>query len=173
MQIVRDGLRIVTAKKDELEELDAIYSEACGHYKFDCARPILPPTVCLTKGDIPNGGKRENYEMLSIYLSGVLVGYTSVYRDFPGKRAVQLMFFYISDACAESGCRRAAAEMMIDYFRDAGYGCMRILLSLRNWRELEFWFDCGFDRVTDIRTSGDLTDGATGIIGLEHRYKAV
>lgn len=170
MRIVSQELRIITSSMDELEELDAIYSEACGHYKFNGARPIVPPAVCMEEGDLPSGGRKENYELLSIYVSGVLVGYASVYRDFPGKRAVQISFFYISSASRDAGYDLSAARQLVGYFRDTGYAAMRVLVSLRSWTELDFWFSVGFDRIIDVRIDGELDEGATGIMALELRF---
>lgn len=169
MVLEKGEVRVITTRESELEELESLYCEACGYFKFDEHRPMLSPAACFRGADLPAGGKRENYELLSIYISSVLVGYVAVYRDFPAKTSVQIMFVYISEPARRCGFGSVVCEELCRYFYEAGYMSMRALISLRNWGGLRFFFAHGFDRVLCVETDGELKDGGNGSIGLERR----
>ncbi|MBE6765340.1 MAG: GNAT family N-acetyltransferase [Clostridia bacterium] len=167
MKLLLGDIILTTSQEKELSELDALYGEACGYFKFDSARPLIHPRSCMRGGDLPPGGKPENYELLSIYVGGVMVGYAALYRDFPGKQSVQIPLLFISEKARRCGFGTTIVRALKQYFYETGYHNLRVLVSLRNWGALRFWYRHGFDRVLCVETEGELTDGGNGSIGLE------
>ena len=169
MKIRSDELTIATATKNDIPELDELYVEACGFFKFDRQPPLREPAECLRGGDLPQGGRPENYDLLTIRINGMLIGYASVYRDFPGKEYVDLSLLYIGEPARGCGFGTRAAELICNYFYEAGYECIRITVSLRSWGGLRFWNRLGFDRVTGLDAAGDCADGGYGSVSLEKK----
>lgn len=161
------GIIVKTSLESELPELDDLYCEACGYFKFDSARPLIHPKSCMHGGDLPPGGRPENYELLSIYVGGVMVGYLALYREFPSKEMVQIPLLFISERARRCGFGSIIVKSLKQYFYETGYRSMRILVSLRNWGALRFWYSHGFDRILCIESDGDISDDGNGSIGLE------
>lgn len=159
MKIRCGDITIATAKQGDLEELNEIYSEACGYFESDTASPLLSPEVCLSGGDLPEGGVPENYELLTIRVNDMLIGYTSVYREFPSKTTVHVLFFFIGAPARGSGFGTLCAQMLCRYFYETGYESIRTTVSLRNWGALRFCSRLGFDRIISLSAEGSPDDG--------------
>jgi len=136
MRMQRDDLVVSSAGTKDLAELEELYSEACGYFKFDKQLPLCTPTEFLRGIKYPKTGEPENFEMLTIRLNDMLIGYAMVYRDFPGKRYVELLSLYIGEPARCSGFGTQAAKMICRYFYETGYAAVRVSVSLRNWAAL-------------------------------------
>ena len=167
MKIRCGDIIIATAKQGDLAELNELYGEACGYFKFDTSSALRSPEVCLAGGDLPAGGVPENYELLTMRVNDMLIGYTSVYREFPSKTVVHVPFFFIGAPARGSGFGTLCAQMLCRYFYEAGYDCIRTSVSLRNWGALRFCNRLGFDRIIDLTAEGTPEDGNYAGVCLE------
>lgn len=171
MKIRCGDITIATAKQSDLAELSELYSEACGYFKFDTASTLRSPEVCLAGGDLPAGGVPENYELLTMRINDTLIGYASVYREFPSKTVVHVPFFFIGAPARGSGFGTMCAQMLCRYFYETGYDSMRTSVSLRNWGALRFCNRLGFDRIIDLTAEGTPEDGGYAGMCLEKELR--
>lgn len=150
MLLREDTLTIRTAELDDIEDLDWIYEEACDYFKGDTSSDILTPLDCMKGLDIPRGGKRENYELLSFVVGEMIIGYMAVYRDYPRKDWVQIPFLYIAERARAKGFGERIIKLIKRYFRESGYRTLRALCSLKNVGGIKFLYSHGFETVICI-----------------------
>ena len=172
MRIAIYDIEIKTATAEDMPELNDIYREACGYFGTDTLRPLTSPAACMAGGDVPRGGRTENYELLSISVSGTIIGYMSVYRDFPAKETVQIPFIFISERARACGFGSTIVDGVCRYFYEAGYGSVRVSVSLRKYGALRFWYNHGFNAVVSLNTEGyNVCEGSYAGIGLERSLR--
>lgn len=150
MLLRNDTLTVRTATLEDIYELGWIYDEACSYFGGDTSRELLSPLDCMNGLDLPTGGKRENYELLTFLAGEMVIGYMSVYRDFPRKDWVQIPFLYIAEAARGMGSGSQIIRLIKRYFYDAGYGALQILCSLKNTDCIRFLYANGFDKILCI-----------------------
>ncbi len=167
MRLRREEMCVESARQEDLHELEELYSEACGYFKFDKPLAMCSPTDLLHSRRLPFGGEPENFELLCIRVAGMLIGYAVVYRDFPAKTRVDLLTLYIGERARGGGFGTQTAQMLCRYFYESGYETMRVLVSLRSWAGLRFWSRLGFDRIVGLQAEGDISDGSFGGMLLE------
>ena len=174
MRIHSEEITLTSAHDDDLVELDELYAEACGFFNDEWPLPLHTPAECLSGSDLPEGGLPENYELLTIRINGMLIGYTAIYRDFPGKEYVDISFIYIGERARGCGFGTRAAGLLCTYFAQAGYRRMRVHgVSLRSWGALRFWDRLGFDRVIGLDAAGEHDDGGFGSVSLEKQLSVL
>lgn len=173
MKIRCGDVTIATARKKDLAELEELYVEACGYFKFDRDVPLRSPEVCLAGGDLPEGGLPENYELLTMRVNDMLIGYAAVYREFPSKTAVHVPVFFIGAPARGSGFGTLCAQMLCRYFYETGYDCIRTCVSLRNWSALRFCNRLGFDRIISLTAEGTPEDGSYAGMCLEKALRQI
>lgn len=172
MRITVNDIDVRTSVSSDLPELTSFYDEACAFFKKDSRRPLMSPAVCMNEGDLPRGGRRENYELLTIRVGGTIIGYMSIYRDFPSKTIVWIPLIYIGSRVRGSGFGSRIIEGVCRYFYEAGYNSMRVAVSLRNFGAIRFWYSHRFDKIIDVSCDGyNVSEGGYGGIALEHRLR--
>lgn len=73
-----DRISMKNAEESHLDALHVLHQEATAYFSFDPSHLITPPEVCLSEGDLPPNGKRENFIYSSIYEGNTLIGYTTL-----------------------------------------------------------------------------------------------
>ncbi len=167
MKIHSGEVYLSSALKSDLPELTELYNEASEFFGEDFPASMHSPEGCLLGLDLPKDGVPENYELLTIRVNDILIGYTTLYRDFPAKDYVDLKLMYIGEPARNRGFGALAAKMIFDYFNGAKYGCIRINVPLRNWGALRFFNRFGFNRILELNANGDCSDGEYGYVSLE------
>ena len=150
-------------------ELEDIYQAACaecddfGGRGDDYRRRGLLPG----QGGALNPRQPENLEHLALSVGTVTVGYAAVYRDFPGKSFVELMFLYIAPPARGTGSGTRAMENLSRYFAQTGYGTMRVRVGLDEREAMRFFYRAGFTRPLELRPAADLSDEDFVMLTLE------
>ncbi|MVX66840.1 GNAT family N-acetyltransferase [Clostridium chromiireducens] len=156
----------------ELEKLNNIYNEACKYFSFDRNHIITRPIDCLTIGDLPPNGIRDNFESLSIYEDSNLVGFMTIYKWYPDKQNMYICFLYINNENRYKGFGKEIIYMITLYCKNAEFASIRVAVSLKNWNGIKFWNGCGFNNLIVVSTNGEFSDKNYGCIELEKRISA-
>ena len=166
MRLQNDEVIVTTATAEDLEELQELHKEACGYFKFDTERPLTTPKECLERGELPENGKPENYELLTIRINDTMIGYIGVYREFPSRNAVHIMSLYIGQSARGFGFGSRVMELVCRYFYETAYRSICARVSLSNWGALRFLYRHGFNGLRDCVAPGAESDGCFGCIEL-------
>lgn len=159
MRLSSGEIVVKSSEKSELAELDMLYGEAMEFEGFDRLTPPADPAKILRGGSssvFPDEPlfDRCNCDLLSVYISGMLVGYVLLYRDFPGKRFVSVRTFYVAGAARGKGFGGRILEGLVKYFSAAEYGSLRARVSPRNWDALRFLAGRGFTHILSVQADG-------------------
>lgn len=161
MKITSDGELYLTPVEGEFSpELEDIYQLAqaeSGGFEgrgAAYARRALRPG----EGRTLNPRRPENLEHMALSVGTVTVGYISVYRDFPGKSFVEVLFMYIAPAARRMGSGTRALEALMKYFAQTGYGVMRVRVGLEERDAMRFFYRAGFTRPVELAPAGDMGD---------------
>ncbi len=162
MIISSDGELVLTpiegSFSSELEDIYGLASSDFGGFAGQgavIARRGLRPG----QGSAINSAKPENLEHLALSVGTVTVGYITLYRDFPAKSFVELLFMYIAPAARGTGSGTRALKALSRYFHDSGYGALRARVGLDERDALRFFYRAGFTRPLALEPVGDMYDG--------------
>lgn len=164
--LVKDKIKLKTSKINELNELNIIHKEACEYFSFDESHKITSPKDCLTIGDLPPNGKKENFHVLSIYENNKIIGYTTLYDGFPAKDTLYICFIYISRKNRCNGYGYSIVESISSYFKSNYCNNIKISVSLKNWHGIKFWNKCGFSTITNVDIDGPFGNSNYGCLEL-------
>ncbi|MBP2638485.1 MAG: hypothetical protein H6Q72_4392 [Firmicutes bacterium] len=167
MKIVNGNITLKSSIFNELERLNNIHSEACDYFSFDKNHTITKPKDCLTKGDLPPNGTKDNYEILSIYERDNLIGFITMYIGFPFEKEIYICFIYISNKSRYKGHGKKIIDVISAYFKKNKFESIRISVSLKNWNGIRFWHKCGFNHLTIVDIEGDFSEENYGCIELK------
>lgn len=158
-QIKTKRLTITLADMGDLAELESIEKECDEYFLFD------PPcednhscTIkeCLTTGDIPIGGKKENYYFYCIRQDGIIIGFMAYYLEYHQKDTAYLSVFYIKEEYRKNSIGAEIVEALIQKLITVQIRKIRLHVSLRNATAIRFWVKNGFDKIIDVECSGNL-----------------
>ena len=167
MKIINKNLILQSSTFSELEKLNNIYSEACDYFSFDKNHMITKPIDCLTIGDLPPSGTKDNFENLSIYEGDNQIGFMSIYKGYPSKNTAYISFIYISQKGRYKGYGKRIVDIISSYSKENKFVNIRISVSLKNWDGLKFWHKCGFNNLTKVSIEGSFSEDNYGCIELE------
>lgn len=167
MEVVGKSILLQSSNFSELEKLNNIYDEACGYFSFDKNIKITKPIDCLTVGDLPPNGTKDNYEILSIYEGKNLIGFITLYKGFPSKTIMYICFIYISKENRYRGYGKELVDSLSVYFKKKEFKAIRIAVSLKNWNGIKFWYKCGFNKITKVNVEESFSEDNYGCIELE------
>jgi len=161
MKISNDGELVFTPIEGdfsaELEDIYCLAESEFGGFEGKGAafgrRAIRPG-----EGKTLNPRRPENLEHLALSVGTVTVGYAAVYRDFPGKNFVELLFLYIAPAARRMGSGTRAIKVITDYFTQTGYDVMRVRVGIDERDALRFFYRAGFTRPLELEPAGDMYD---------------
>ncbi len=159
-------MMLASAGIEDIPELDALYSEACRILPPEEQAKLFSPEAFIRGENYPEQGDPENFEMLTIRINDMLIGYVMLRRDFPGKDHVEILSLYIGELARGSGSGSMAMKMICRYFCQSGYAAVRTWVSLRGLAGLRFWNRLGFDRILSLETDGN----ENGSMILERRF---
>lgn len=165
--LAKDKLELKTSSINELNELNIIHNEACEYFSFDENHNITSPSDCLTIGDLPPNGTKDNFYILSVYENNQIIGYTTLYKGFPSKDTLYICFMYISSKKRGNGYGYSIVESISSYFKANNYKNIKISVSLKNWQGIRFWNKCGFSTITNVDIDGPFGNSNYGSFELE------
>lgn len=170
MRISSDGELVLTPVDGGFSsELEGIYQAACAEFgDFEgCGADFRRRGMRPGQGAELNPRKPENLEHLALSVGTVTVGYAALYRDFPGKSFVELLFLYIAPPARRTGSGTRALEELSRYFAQTGYASMRARVGLNERDAMRFFYRAGFTRPLELKPAGDLTDEDFVMLTLE------
>ncbi len=167
MKIINENLILQSSNYSELEKLNTIHNEACEYFSFDKNQTLTKPIDCLTTGDLPPNGIKENFESISIYDHSNLVGFLTIYKGYPHKKHMYICFLYITNENRYKGLGKKISDMITWYCKDKEFVSIRVAVSLKNWNGIKFWNKCGFNHLTAVSTDGVFSEENYGCIELE------
>jgi len=148
---------------EDLPELEPIDQECDAYFAFDPPsgdNHSCPLEECLTAGDLPPGGVRENYYFHCVRQDGKLIGFLAYYLGYPAKDAAYLSVLYIAQAYRRQGIGAKVLAAVTQMLLAARMREIQLHVSLRNVTALRFWVRQGFDRIMDVECHGNLLPGA-------------
>lgn len=161
MIISNDGeLMLTPIEGDFPPELEDIYELASTEFSGFAGRGAAVTRRGLRpgQGGALNARKPENLEHLALSVGTVTVGFVSLYRDFPGKSFVELLFMYIAPAARRMGSGTRALNALCEYFYEAGYGSLRARVGLDEREAMRFFYRAGFTTPLALEPAGDMSD---------------
>ncbi len=170
MVISKDGELFLTPIEGGFSsELEEIYDLAtCEFGGFEGKGPAYERRALLPgQGSVLNPYKPENLEHLAISVGTVTVGYAAVYRDFPAKSFVEILFMYIAPAARRMGSGTRALETLCGYFAQTGYATVRTRVGLDERSAMRFFYRGGFTRPLELQPAGELAEGEFVSLTLE------
>lgn len=160
------------AELNDLPGLEIIEKECTEYFSFDPKCELNHSCTireCLTAGDIPPGGKKENYYFYCIWQNNELIGFIDFYLEYQQKDMAYLTSLYIKEAYQNKGLGHEIIDAIMDYFIGIGINEIRLHCSLRNAKALKFWVKQGFNNIAGIESNGNLYPGNFGGIELTKR----
>ena len=168
-EIVTERLKLNIAKIQELEELEIIEKECIQYFSFDpqCnENHTLSIKECVLNGDIPEGGKKENYYFYCIRKNNVLIGFIDFYLEYIKKDSAYITSIYIKQEYQKHGFGKEILNSVIEKFSETGIKEIYLHCSLRNTEALKFWVKNGFNIIVNIESNGNLFPNNFGGIEL-------
>jgi ribosomal protein S18 acetylase RimI-like enzyme len=168
-QIKTRRLNMTLGEIHDLAELEPIEKECERYFSFDpkCKENhSCPIKECLTVGDIPVDGKKENYYFFCIRQNNIMIGFLDYYLGYQQKDVAYFSSIYIVEKYRNNGIGKEIVDAIINIFSLAGIKEVRLHVSLRNATALKFWVKQGFDHIINVECNGNILPGNFGGIEL-------
>ena len=141
--IISKRLAMTLANLNDLPELEIIEKECDEYFSFDppCEENHSCPIIeCITTGDIPPGGKKENYFLYCIRQNNILIGFTAFYLEYQRKDIAYLSVIYIKEEYRKNGMGSEILIALYDKLSSVSIKEIRTHVSLRNakWEHENF-----------------------------------
>ncbi|TXK80684.1 GNAT family N-acetyltransferase [Paenibacillus sp. N3.4] len=157
-------------KLQELEEVQELYESSSNISLWDGREPDTEYiNQCYFKGDLPPGGKKENYKFQTIKTNGDsnnLIGMLSIYHGYPRSDITYIAFMCVGNKYKKQGYGQEIINQIIIGLTRLGYKEIRINVALKNWSALRFWSKLGFDKINGIFGDKDYSDSTYSNIEL-------
>jgi len=173
-QIKTKRLLMTKASISDLPLIEEIESECDKYFRFDppiAAEHNRSLRECLNIGDVIPGVleddyKRENYHLYYIWKDGILIGWLAFYLEYQQNDTAYLSVLYITESNRMKGIGTEIIEALAFKLAGLQIKIIKTHCSLRNAISLSFWVKNGFDHITEIECTGNLTPENFGGIGL-------
>ena len=148
MQLVDGNLKLSLSTENEMEKLNEIFIDESKFF-LKIEGEIGPrPYVCFSKGYFPANKSKEDFKMLSCYDGDELIGWTTIIKGYPNEDIYYISHFSIVNERKNKGYGKKFIDMLCNYFKENKMNKGRVLVSLKNWEGIRFWYKCGFDKIT-------------------------
>ncbi|BBH24438.1 hypothetical protein Back11_57830 [Paenibacillus baekrokdamisoli] len=149
-------------KLQELEEVQELYESSSNISRWNGREPDIEYiNQCYFKGDLPPGGKKENYKIQTIKTneeSNNLIGMLSIYHGYPRSDITYIAFMCVGNKYKKQGYGQEIINQLIIELTRLEYKEIRINVALKNWSALRFWIKLGFDKINGIFGDEDYSD---------------
>lgn len=148
MELTDGNIKLSISTEEELQNLNDIFIEESKFF-LNIEGEIGPsPYVCFKDGWFPENKNKEDFKMLSCYEDGNLIGWMTIIKGYPKEDAFYISHFSLIDTVKHKGYGKKIISMLCKYFKENQMKSARILVSLKNWDGIRFWYKCGFDHIT-------------------------
>jgi len=158
-QIITERLVMTSGRIEDLAELEPIEKECEEYFSFDPKCELNHSCTikeCLTAGNIPVGGKKENYYFYCIRQERELIGFLDYYLEYRKKDTAYLSSIYLKEAYRKNGFGKEIIDVAFNKFALIGIKEIRLHVSLRNAMAIKFWVKQGFDHIINVECNGNL-----------------
>jgi GNAT superfamily N-acetyltransferase len=123
----------------------------------------------MSEGNLPPGGKKEFFKLMSIILkeTGVIIGVVELYHGYPIADSLCIGWLFIHQQHQKQGYAKEVFRYITEEAGKAGYKKIRLGVHLKNWPALRFWHKVGFDRIVDIEGDEEHSDNTNATVILE------
>jgi len=173
-KIKTERLVMSLAELNDLTELETIEKECNEYFLFDPKCELNHSCTikeCLTVGDIPPGGKKENYYFYCIRQNNELIGFIDYYLEYQKKDVAYITSLYIKRIYQNIGLGNEIINAIVKKFITLGINEIRLYCSLRNAKALKFWVKQGFKNIVNVESNGNLYSENFGGIELSRKIK--
>jgi diamine N-acetyltransferase len=162
--IIRDSVMEECGKLQEINEASD-YIEKWVGWKT----PKDYAVKAITEGNLPPGGKREFFKLLSICLkeAGDIIGVVELYHGYPTADALCIGWLFIIPQHQKQGYAKEVFCYLTEEAEKSGFAKIRLGVHLKNWPALRFWHKVGFDRIADIVGDSEHSAGTNATVILE------
>lgn len=124
---------------------------------------------CINDGDLPPGGIKENYSIISVRLkeNDRIVGYFNLYHGYPDSDMIWIGIFIVDKVFRKRGFGKEIMNAVFNEASNTGWSKIGIGVYLKNWSALRFWTSLGFDKIRGIYGDKQYGVDAFSLIGLE------
>jgi ribosomal protein S18 acetylase RimI-like enzyme len=158
-QIKTKRLIMDLGRIQDLIDLELIEKECEKYFSFDPQCKLnhnCSIKECLTIGDIPVGGKKENYYFYCIRQNNILIGFLDYYLEYKQKNVAYLCSIYIKETYRKNGIGKEIVDAIVKKFGLIGIKKIHLHVSLRNAMALNFWVKQGFNHIINVECNGNL-----------------
>ena len=165
---LRDGnLMISESREEELETINKIYEEESDFFIKIEGEPGPTPYTCFSGNFLPPNKTKEDFKVISCYEDDDIIGWATIIRGYPQNDTYYITHFSILEQVRYNGYGRRFIKLLCDYFKENGFHKARLLVSLKNWDGLRFWYNCGFDKITYVQDSVSYSEHTFASMELE------
>ncbi|QDH20369.1 GNAT family N-acetyltransferase [Saccharibacillus brassicae] len=154
-------LTISDLKEDEIPVVQDLYETSQYMNQWD-GQSYNPEHIkdCLFNGNLPPGGKLENYRIQTIRNKEdqKIIGILSVYHGYPSTDSVYLEFLYIDKNIQKQGFGQEVIHQFAEVTTALGYKEIRINVAVKNWPALKFWIKSGFNHASGIYGDNEFSE---------------
>ena len=159
METIANKLTIELANISDLTELQKIEQECDAYFLFD------PPcednhscTIqeCLMKGDLPAGGKKENYYFCNIRQNDSIIGFLAYYLGYEQPDTAYLSVLYVQEQFRKHGIGSEILKILEQMLKTSCIKHILLHVSLRNAVALCFWVKHGYNHILEVECTGNL-----------------
>ena len=171
-KIITERLVMDLGRIQDLTGLESIEKECEKYFSFDPQCELnhnCKIKECLTVGDYPMGGKKENYYFYCIRQNNILIGFLDYYLEYKEKDTAYFSFIYIRETYRKNGIGKEIIDAIINKFTSIGIKEIHLHVSLRNAMAIKFWVKQGFNHIINVEYNGNLLPGNFGGIELMKR----
>ena len=158
-KIKTERLVMDLGKIQDLDELELIEKECEKYFSFDPQCELNHNCTikeCLTVGDVPVGGKKENYYFYCIRQNNIIIGFLDYYLKYQKDDTAYISSIYIKETYRKNGIGKEIIDAIVNKFILIGIKKIRLHISLRNAMAINFWVKQGFDQIVNVEYNGNL-----------------
>lgn len=167
MELSDGNLKICVSTKEELEKINEIFQQESSFFIKVEGETGPSPYTCFSGGYLPPNKTKEDFKMISCYEDDEIIGWATIIKGYPEEDIYYITHFSILEQVRFNGYGRRFIKILCRYFKENNFTKVRLLVSLKNWDGLRFWYNCGFDKITYVQESVSYSENTFASIELE------
>lgn len=160
MQLVDRELCVTSAILEDISALSKLHDEATLEYKYNKEFIIKKPMHCLSFGDIPKDGNKDQYDILCINKGTSLIGCVSIYLDYPTDVDAVIRYMFITNNERNNEIGGRVVEKLLTYFYHANYENVYVNIPKFNNKAINFFKTHDFHECENNTLSTNYNFGA-------------
>ena len=108
------------------------------------------------KGDLPAGGKKENYYFCNIRQNDSIIGFLAYYLGYEQPDTAYLSVLYVQEQFRKHGIGSEILKILEQMLKTSCIKHILLHVSLRNAVALCFWVKHGYNHILEVECTGNL-----------------